>query len=284
MSVIRYLVRIALWNHVILTFTVFAFTICQKPPLTIEEAGKHNVHWKFISENSPHFGGIWEVGVRRQGIFKLIKTVLNSRPLSALNDDQVILYFDFKPLSNSRNWDKNLDNCLLFALELFSFIQQVPFFKKVGPKKGEQQQHQDSKDNKLRAAKSPRSMTTLPSKGGLTSLQPENPEGNPDGPDPMRSCSRKQGNGALSEREISEPEENGEVKERHWVRVKYHYGPSTIKDCVGLSKATIYIITTLGSVNLEYFFWRVIDNVKGNYCDTAPNGSERHERQCVGTL
>ncbi|KAF5297037.1 hypothetical protein FQA39_LY12251 [Lamprigera yunnana] len=41
-----------------------------------------------------------------------------------------------------------------------------------------------------------------------------------------------------------------------------------------LSEATVYIITTLGSVNLEYFFWRVIGNVKSNYCGTATNGTE----------
>ncbi|KAF5294794.1 hypothetical protein FQA39_LY00278 [Lamprigera yunnana] len=50
----------------------------------------------------------------------------------------------------------------------------------------------------------------------------------------------------------------------------------------GLSEATVYVTTTLGSVNLEYLFWRVIGNVNGNYCGTAPNVSGIHERQCVG--
>ncbi|KAF5292450.1 hypothetical protein FQA39_LY13997 [Lamprigera yunnana] len=53
---------------------------------------------------------------------------------------------------------------------------------------------------------------------------------------------------------------------------------------VGLSKATVYVITTVGSVNLEYFFWRGIGNVKGNDFSTAPNGSRIQECQCVGTL
>ncbi|KAF5305383.1 hypothetical protein FQA39_LY09212 [Lamprigera yunnana] len=31
---------------------------------------------------------------------------------------------------------------------------------------------------------------------------------------------------------------------------------------LGLIEATVHVVTTLGSVNLEYFFWRVIGNVK----------------------
>ncbi|KAF5281296.1 hypothetical protein FQA39_LY05182 [Lamprigera yunnana] len=45
-----------------------------------------------------------------------------------------------------------------------------------------------------------------------------------------------------------------------------------------LSESTVHVTTTLGSVNLEYFFWRVSDNVKGNYCGAAPNISGIHER------
>ncbi|KAF5301839.1 hypothetical protein FQA39_LY10624 [Lamprigera yunnana] len=52
----------------------------------------------------------------------------------------------------------------------------------------------------------------------------------------------------------------------------------------GLSEATVHVITTLGSVNLEYFLWRVVGNVKGNDYGTAPNGLGLHERQCVDTL
>ncbi|KAF5286106.1 hypothetical protein FQA39_LY16389 [Lamprigera yunnana] len=52
----------------------------------------------------------------------------------------------------------------------------------------------------------------------------------------------------------------------------------------GLSEATVHVVPTLRSLNFEYFFWRVIGNVKGNYCNTAPNGSGMRKRQCVGTL
>ncbi|KAF5294750.1 hypothetical protein FQA39_LY00234 [Lamprigera yunnana] len=45
----------------------------------------------------------------------------------------------------------------------------------------------------------------------------------------------------------------------------------------GVSEATVYVVTTLGSVNLEYFFWRAIGNVNCNYCGTTPNVSGIHE-------
>ncbi|KAF5305380.1 hypothetical protein FQA39_LY09209 [Lamprigera yunnana] len=51
-----------------------------------------------------------------------------------------------------------------------------------------------------------------------------------------------------------------------------------------LSEATVHVVSKLGSVTLEYFFWRVIGNVKGKYCSGAPNVSRVHEPQCVSTL
>ncbi|KAF5275924.1 hypothetical protein FQA39_LY00720 [Lamprigera yunnana] len=45
-----------------------------------------------------------------------------------------------------------------------------------------------------------------------------------------------------------------------------------------LNEATVHVTTTLGSVNLEYFFWRAIGDVNGKYCGTAPNVSGIHER------
>ncbi|KAF5269664.1 hypothetical protein FQA39_LY08587 [Lamprigera yunnana] len=45
-----------------------------------------------------------------------------------------------------------------------------------------------------------------------------------------------------------------------------------------VSEVTIHVVTTLGSVNLEYFFWRAIGNVNCNYCGTVPNVSGIHER------
>ncbi|KAF5292998.1 hypothetical protein FQA39_LY13767 [Lamprigera yunnana] len=50
------------------------------------------------------------------------------------------------------------------------------------------------------------------------------------------------------------------------------------KAVIGLSKATVHVTTTMGSVNLEYFFWSAIDNGNGSYCGTAPNVSVIHER------
>ncbi|KAF5294740.1 hypothetical protein FQA39_LY00224 [Lamprigera yunnana] len=52
---------------------------------------------------------------------------------------------------------------------------------------------------------------------------------------------------------------------------------------VRLSEANVHIVTILESVNLEYFFYRVIGNVNGNYGGTASNVAGIHERQCVGT-
>ncbi|KAF5274211.1 hypothetical protein FQA39_LY07315 [Lamprigera yunnana] len=46
----------------------------------------------------------------------------------------------------------------------------------------------------------------------------------------------------------------------------------------GINEATVHVVTALGSVNLEYFFWRTIDNVNCNYCGTAPNVLVVHER------
>ncbi|KAF5303501.1 hypothetical protein FQA39_LY09964 [Lamprigera yunnana] len=45
-----------------------------------------------------------------------------------------------------------------------------------------------------------------------------------------------------------------------------------IKAIYRLSETTVYVITTLGSVNLKYFFWRAIGNVKGNDCGTIRKG------------
>ncbi|KAF5273913.1 hypothetical protein FQA39_LY01028 [Lamprigera yunnana] len=54
-------------------------------------------------------------------------------------------------------------------------------------------------------------------------------------------------------------------------------------DAVGLSEATVHVITTLGSRQFGNF-WRVIDKVNVNYGSTAPSVSGILERQCVGTL
>ncbi|KAF5273000.1 hypothetical protein FQA39_LY07649 [Lamprigera yunnana] len=45
----------------------------------------------------------------------------------------------------------------------------------------------------------------------------------------------------------------------------------------GVSQATVHVVTTLGSVNLEYFLWRAIGKVNCNY-GTAPNVSGIYER------
>ncbi|KAF5288292.1 hypothetical protein FQA39_LY04060 [Lamprigera yunnana] len=47
-----------------------------------------------------------------------------------------------------------------------------------------------------------------------------------------------------------------------------------------VSEAAVYGVTTaaLGSVNLEYFFWRAIGNVNCKYCDTVRNVLGIHER------
>ncbi|KAF5296928.1 hypothetical protein FQA39_LY12285 [Lamprigera yunnana] len=45
----------------------------------------------------------------------------------------------------------------------------------------------------------------------------------------------------------------------------------------GVSEPTVNVGTTLGSVNLEYFFLRAIGKVNCNYCGTAPNASGIHE-------
>ncbi|KAF5279501.1 hypothetical protein FQA39_LY05611 [Lamprigera yunnana] len=50
---------------------------------------------------------------------------------------------------------------------------------------------------------------------------------------------------------------------------------------VGLSEATVHVITTLGSVNLEYFFGEFLVTLR---VFTAPNESGIHERQYVGTV
>ncbi|KAF5288393.1 hypothetical protein FQA39_LY15430 [Lamprigera yunnana] len=52
----------------------------------------------------------------------------------------------------------------------------------------------------------------------------------------------------------------------------------SLKNFEGLRKATVHVTATLGSVILEYFFWRAIGNVNDNYCGIAPNVSEIHER------
>ncbi|KAF5276462.1 hypothetical protein FQA39_LY06531 [Lamprigera yunnana] len=59
---------------------------------------------------------------------------------------------------------------------------------------------------------------------------------------------------------------------REWTREE------AISPGVRLSEATVYVTTILGSVNLEYFFWKVISNVNGNYGGTAPNVAGIHER------
>ncbi|KAF5286313.1 hypothetical protein FQA39_LY04211 [Lamprigera yunnana] len=46
----------------------------------------------------------------------------------------------------------------------------------------------------------------------------------------------------------------------------------------GVSEATVLVSTALGSVNLEYFFWRAIGNVNCKYCGSAPNVSGLHKR------
>ncbi|KAF5297799.1 hypothetical protein FQA39_LY11948 [Lamprigera yunnana] len=76
--------------------------------------------------------------------------------------------------------------------------------------------------------------------------KPENLKSDDD-PDPVQSSSREQRSGTLSKEEISEPEdtkeantcqereippENGEVK-GHWIRIKFHYKSSNIKNFIG---------------------------------------------------
>ncbi|KAF5304966.1 hypothetical protein FQA39_LY09440 [Lamprigera yunnana] len=46
----------------------------------------------------------------------------------------------------------------------------------------------------------------------------------------------------------------------------------------GVSEATVHVVTMLGSVSLEYFFWRAIGNVNCKYCGNALNVSGIHER------
>ncbi|KAF5272076.1 hypothetical protein FQA39_LY01159 [Lamprigera yunnana] len=53
------------------------------------------------------------------------------------------------------------------------------------------------------------------------------------------------------------------------------------KECAtinGVNQATVHVVTTLRSINLEYFLWRAIGNVNCNYCGTASNLSGIHER------
>ncbi|XP_031348317.1 uncharacterized protein LOC116174520 [Photinus pyralis] len=72
----------------------------------IEETANANISWKFIPANSPHFGGVWEAGVKAvkmnmkrilgdsiltfeqyTTLLTQIEAVLNSRPLSPLSTD-----------------------------------------------------------------------------------------------------------------------------------------------------------------------------------------------------
>ncbi|KAF5275658.1 hypothetical protein FQA39_LY06770 [Lamprigera yunnana] len=46
----------------------------------------------------------------------------------------------------------------------------------------------------------------------------------------------------------------------------------------GVNEATVYVVTTLGASNLEFFLWRAIGKVNCNYCGTAPNVSGMHGR------
>ncbi|KAF5269536.1 hypothetical protein FQA39_LY08725 [Lamprigera yunnana] len=46
----------------------------------------------------------------------------------------------------------------------------------------------------------------------------------------------------------------------------------------GINEATVYIATTLGAGNLEYFLRRVVSKVNCNYGFTAPNVSGLHKR------
>ncbi|KAF5301234.1 hypothetical protein FQA39_LY10820 [Lamprigera yunnana] len=46
---------------------------------------------------------------------------------------------------------------------------------------------------------------------------------------------------------------------------------------LGLSEARVHVTTTLGSVNSEYFCWRAIGNVNGNYCGSAPNWIDKYD-------
>jgi hypothetical protein len=82
----------------------------------INELSKDLITWKFIPPMSPHFGGIWESGVKStkfhlkrilsnvplvfedfNTILVQIEAVLNSRPLSPLNNDPN----DYQPLTPS---------------------------------------------------------------------------------------------------------------------------------------------------------------------------------------
>ena len=108
-----------------------------------------NVTWKFIPPFSPHFGGLWEAGIksaktllkRTIGSYILnyeelctllcqVESVLNSRPLCPMNDDPISQSF-LTPghflvgrlLTNIPSPDTS--NCPLSRLERWNLVQQL---------------------------------------------------------------------------------------------------------------------------------------------------------------
>ncbi|KAF5293545.1 hypothetical protein FQA39_LY03030 [Lamprigera yunnana] len=61
----------------------------------------------------------------------------------------------------------------------------------------------------------------------------------------------------------------------YWI--KYEYGIKAFRT-FGVTEATVHVVATMGSINLEYFLWRAMGKVKCITIGTAPNLAGMHER------
>ncbi|XP_024878537.1 uncharacterized protein LOC112458932, partial [Temnothorax curvispinosus] len=65
-----------------------SFRLLMNDPSLKEILANDGVKWHFVSPAAPHFGGLWEAGVKSfKHHLKRIEACLNSRPISPLSDD-----------------------------------------------------------------------------------------------------------------------------------------------------------------------------------------------------